>query len=425
MSFAYLHECFPDPTKTFVYREVAAMAELGMVPAVFSIRRPSEEEQQRMEALQFETRYLPSEPELRALIEQERESFSRAQRKALSHWRGQKGDSTRVFEALWLGRELKRLGIRHVHAHFAGMASRTAWLVRELWGIGYSFTGHADDIFSPEQKPITLEMLVRDARCIATETDFSRARLEREFAAASGKTRRVFNGIRFDEAAPAPAESAGPPRIASVGRLVEKKGFPDLIQACAQLRDQGVAFACDIVGGGPLESELRGAISELRLEGHVHLHGAQPQSFVRQILAGARLFSLAAQMEGDGGSDNLPTVIMEAMAVGLPVVSTRIAGIPEMVEDGETGRLVESRQPAALADAMAAYLADAELSRRQGARGRERARVKFDVQASACQLAELLVEQAGVVAPPAAITRHSALRESGGRPWWQRLLGRK
>src|SRR5215207_5955924 len=153
MSFAYLHECFPDPTKTFVYREVAAMIELGMAPEVFSIRRPSAEEAARMEAINFEVRYLPEEAELREIVERERSSFSARQRRALSHWRGQRGDSTRVFEALWLGRELRRLRIRHVHAHFAGLAARSAWLARELWGVTYSFTGHADDIFTPEQKP--------------------------------------------------------------------------------------------------------------------------------------------------------------------------------------------------------------------------------------------------------------------------------
>ncbi len=167
MSFAYLHECFPDPTKTFVYREVAQMVKMGMEPVIFSVREPSAEEKALMGAHDFQVRYLPEETELRALIERERDSFSRGQRRELSHWRAQKGDSNRVFEALWLGRELRRLGVRHVHAHFAGLAARTAWLVRRLWGIGYSFTGHADDIFSPEEKPISLAMLVHDARFIA------------------------------------------------------------------------------------------------------------------------------------------------------------------------------------------------------------------------------------------------------------------
>lgn len=402
------------------------MAELGMAPVVFSIRRPTEEERHRMEAMEFETRYLPAESELRALIEKERDSFSSSQRKALSHWRGQKGDSTRVFEALWLGRELKRLGIRHVHAHFAGMASRTAWLIRELWGIGYSFTGHADDIFSPEQKPITLEMLVRDAQFIATETDYSRNRLEQEFPIARGKTHRVFNGIQFHaaiERAFTSDRSDEPPRIASVGRLVEKKGFPDLIKACAKLRDDGVAFGCDIVGAGPLEADLRALISDLGLAERVTLHGAKAQTFVRGVLMNAQVFALAAQMEGDGGSDNLPTVIMEAMAAGLPVVSTRIAGIPEMVEEGQTGVLVESRSVEALADALKGYLENRDVAKAHGVVGREQAHRKFAVQTSAKELARLLVG-AGVKAPEAAVAHDSTLRSAANSSWWQRLFSK-
>jgi colanic acid/amylovoran biosynthesis glycosyltransferase len=431
MSFAYLHESFPDPTKTFVYREVAAMQRLGMAPLVFSIRTPSAEEKSRLEPLDLEVRHLPPEDELRACIERERETFSHRQRKALSHWRGQKGDSTRVFEALWLGRELRRLGLRHVHAHFAGLAARTAWLVRELWGIGYSFTGHADDIFSPEARPITLAMLVQSARCIATETDYSRARLERDFPAALGKTFRVFNGLdpsAFNTERPVSADAAAErtifPRIISVGRLVEKKGFPDLLQACALLQQRGISFDCEIIGGGPLEAALRLEVDRLGLAGVVQLSGMQPQAFVRQRLREARVFALAAQTEGDGGSDNLPTVIMEAMAAGLPVVSTRVAGIPEMVDPGATGALTPERDPAALADALAAYLTDPALAQTHGAFGRERAREKFSVDPAARTLARHLVERAGIAAPAAAITRAPELASSPLQRFWRRLWNR-
>ena len=409
MSFAYLMESFPDPTKTFVHREVSAMMALGMAPVVFSVREPSAEERSLMEGAQIPARYFPPEPELRELIERERGSFSSRQRNALSHWRSQKGDSTRVFEALWLGRDLKKAGIRHVHAHFAGLAARTAWLARELWGVGYSFTGHADDIFSPEQKPISLGMLVRDARFIATETDYSRARVEEQFAGARGKTFRVFNGISVDQP-PAPRDESIPPRIVSVGRLVEKKGFPTLLAACALLRDRGIEFGCDIAGSGPLDGMLRQKIAELQLGGHVLLHGLQPQSGVHALLQKARVFALAAQREGDGGSDNLPTVIMEAMLAGLPVVSTRIAGIPEMMDDGGTGLLTDENNPAALADALARLLCDEAFAQRLGAAGRKRACEKFSVTRAATELARLLISRASVTPPPAAVAANPSLK---------------
>ncbi len=400
-AFAYLHECFPEYTKTFVYREVAAMPG---EPFVFSVREPESEDRAKMEALAVDVRYLPPEAELRAQIEGERGSFSKQQRRALSHWREKKGDSTRVFEALWLGRELRALGVRHVHAHFAGLAARTAWLVRELWGIGYSFTGHADDIFSPEERPISLAMLVRDARFIATETDYSRRWLEEKYSTARGKTHRVFNGIALAGFPPRVA-LAGPPRILSVGRLVEKKGFPTLLAACALLRDRGVGFRCDIVGDGPLRATLTTQIAALGLSAQVALLGPRPQSEVRQLLATARVFALAAQREGDGGSDNLPTVLMEAMAAAVPVVSTRVAGIPEMVVEGETGHLVAEQDAPAFADALALFLADAALAEQMGKSGRRRAEEKFAVAQTSATLANLL-----------------ASHTDAAPPWWRRLL---
>lgn len=413
MSFAYLLESFPDPTKTFVFREVAEAVRQGLEPLIFSVREPSASERALYEGAALPVVYLPPEPELRALVERERDTFSSRQRRELSRWRSVKGDSTRVFEALWLGRELRRRGVRHVHAHFAGLAARTAWLVRRLWGIPYSFTGHADDIFSPEPREISLACLVEDAAWIATETDYSRKRLESEFPAARGKVTRVFNGIGEECFALTPEQPpATTPLIVSVGRLVEKKGFPTLLQAAALLRERSVPFSLEIIGAGPLEAALREQCAALGLDSHVTLHGAQPQSFVRARLSAARLFVLAAQVEGDGGSDNLPTVIMEAMAASLPVVSTRIAGIPEMIEEDRTGMLVDPGDAAGLARAMEEYLVDAILAEARGASGFVVARERFSIVQSVAQLARGLAKKAGVRFPGAAVAKDPELRLS-------------
>ncbi len=266
-------------------------------------------------------------------------------------------------------------------------------------------------------------MLVRDARFIATETDYSRERLERDYPDASGKTFRVFNGIHFDEGQvkadePEFTGTEEQPRIVSVGRLVEKKGFPDLLRACALLRERGVKFGCDIVGGGPLDSALRAMVSELGLGNCVVMHGPQSQSEVRALLAQARVFALACQREGDGGSDNLPTVIMEAMAAGLPVVSTKITGIPEMVKDGETGTMVAENDPHAIADALAPFLDNSSLAKQFGANGRERAKAKFAVGTTTTVLARLLASHGGVCAPRSALARDPSLHS----PFWRRWL---
>ena len=123
--------------------------------------------------------------------------------------------------------------------------------------------------------------------------------------------------------------------------MIPKKGFGDLIRACALLTERGKSFRCEIIGAGPLENELRREIDELRLENNVVLTGAKPQTQLRGRLAAANVFVLPSVIDPEGGMDNLPTVIMEAMATGLPVVSTNIGGIPEMVVENETGFLVQ------------------------------------------------------------------------------------
>jgi colanic acid/amylovoran biosynthesis glycosyltransferase len=229
----------------------------------------------------------------------------------------------------------------------------------------------------------------------------------------------VFNGLAaFPEAGS--AETDGPARIVSVGRLVEKKGFPELLAACALLRERGSHFHCDIIGAGPLEATLQTQIEESGLGDLVTLHGAQPQDVVRNFLSRARAFALAARQEGDGGSDNLPTVIMEAMAYGLPVVSTRIAGIPEMVDPGETGALVSARDVPSFAEALATYLRDRNLAREHGRSGQARCRQKFDVRRSAAELAVLLARHTTVIPPESATQHDSRLALS----WWERFARR-
>jgi colanic acid/amylovoran biosynthesis glycosyltransferase len=405
MSFAYLFERFPSAVQTFCYREVIAMHALGMEPFVVSIRRPHDAPDLE---LPFKVHYL-SDEETRPRVEV---SFGVRMRtpSALRH-----RDRLRFEDAMELGPLLKALGIRHVHAHFGGIAARAAWWLRRIHGIRYSYTGHANDIFCESGAAVTNAMLAEDATFIATETDFAREWMVRTHPTASNRVFRVFNGI---EIAPLvrSAESQ-PPRIVSVGRLVKKKGFPVLLRACALLRGRGAEFGCDIVGGGPLDATLRAMIAELRLDDCVVMHGPQSQSFVRALMEKARVFALAAQRESDGGSDNLPTVIMEAMAASLPVVSTKVAGISEMVDDGETGSLVAEQDPAAIADALAPFLSNATLATHFGARGYERAKEKFSIMNSTCALARLLSSHAGVLAPAAAIARGPALRCSFWRCW--------
>jgi glycosyltransferase involved in cell wall biosynthesis len=281
------------------------------------------------------------------------------------------------------------------------VAARTAWWLRKLFGFTYSFTGHANDIFCATDFPVSNEMLASDARFVVTETDFARRWMEEKYPHIRGRVFRVFNGI--ETSGFPPREAAGVvPSIVSVGRYVEKKGFADLIEACRLLRERGVEFECSIIGGGPLEAALRAQIEQAQVSDCVKLLGPMQQSEVRRFLAQAEIFALACVPDNEGGSDNLPTVIMEAMATGVPVVSTRIAGVPEMITDGEEGFLTDPRIPLRFAEALERLLRDPALASRCGERGRQTAIAKFSIVETTRTLKELLVRRADVIPPGAA-----------------------
>jgi colanic acid/amylovoran biosynthesis glycosyltransferase len=396
-SFAYLYERFPSFVQTFVHREAMEMVRQGMDPWLVSIRHP-EDPGDVVEQIDADIFYLPEADAMRAEIDAQIAGGRTATtvRKMVAEWR-KLPDSNRVFEAAWLGPRLREKGITHIHAHFGGMAARTAWMLKKLYGFTYSFTGHANDIFC--------------------ENDFARRWMEEKYPFARGRIVRVFNGVATDGFAP--RVPSGPvPRIVSVGRSVEKKGFADLIEACRLLRERGRAFECAIVGGGPLDTILQTRIERANLSAQVQLLGPRPQGEVRELLASSHVFALASVPEGGGGSDNLPTVIAEAMLAGLPVVSTRVAGIPEMITDGESGFLVSPKDPAALAAAIEKVLADPVLAHRLGVRGRESAVEKFAIEKTVGALKHLLVRRCGVRPPVSARQLDPLL----GRPWWARFF---
>ncbi len=398
--FAYLFERFPSFTQTFCFREVEEMVRQGMDPAIYSIRE-ADEGSAFDQSLLGRVQYLPRDEDLNKAVREMRAAHQIHSDvwDVFSSW-GDRGDKTRLYEAAWLGLELKRRGIRHVHAHFAGMAARTAYWIKQFYGIPYSFTGHANDIFCETDFPVSLDELVKEARLVVTETDFSRDWLRKRCPDYATKIERVYNGIHIGDFAPGAGETAGVPEIVSVGRLIEKKGFGELIEACSRLtRD----YRCRIVGAGPLEESLRAQIAAAGLADRITLEGARPESEVIAFLRRARLFALACTRDADGGSDNLPTVIMEAMAAGLPVISTRVAGIPEMIEDGVTGRLIEEHDVPALAAALDTLLADAPLARKWGAAGRSAVEQKFATAATTSSLKHLLTRRAPVWPPFGAL----------------------
>jgi colanic acid/amylovoran biosynthesis glycosyltransferase len=387
---AYLFERFPSFGQTFCYREVVELERQGTKVTVFSIRRPANEpEEDWDQELIRRVHYLPEEKSLVGEVDRALKSGAvpAAAREAIRAW-GRQSDFLRLYQALYIGLRMEQKGLRHIHAHFAGMAARTAYWINRFFGLPFSFTAHANDIFAPRDFAVSLPKLLESAAAVVTVSDFAVRQLQERFPESASKIRRVYNGVDLSLFRAADFASTIPV-IISIGRLIEKKGFADLIAACVLLRAQNRSFQCRIIGEGPLEESLRRQIIDGGLTDSVHLIGARTQAEIATELAGATVFVLACTREPDGGMDNLPTVIMEAMAAGLPVVSTPLAGVPEMVEPGVTGDLVPERDPAALASAIERLIDDPERARSFGERGREMAREKFSIETSARQLREI------------------------------------
>ena len=390
--FAYVFERFPSFGQTFCYREVAELARQGIAPPVFSIRNPKDEPPQDWDTrIVQRVDYLPEEKQLL-------ESVRRASKKgkltaeiigALDEW-GRRTDFLRLYQAVYVGLCLQEMGIRHVHAHFAGMAARTAYWIHKFFSITFSFTAHANDIFAPRDFEIGLDKLVAVARVIVTETDYAAQFLRDRFPDRANHIHRIYNGLNLPEFGRTDFSST-PPLIIAVGRLIAKKGFANLIRACGLLAQGGKSFQCEIVGEGPLENELRAQIEQLDLQDRVALSGAKPQREVRQRLAAASVFVLPSVVDAQGGMDNLPTVIMEAMATGLPVISTDIGGIPEMVLQNETGFLVRPGDAVALAGAIEKVTDDRSFAQRLGDAGYRRAQELFSIEKNVGDLCALIL----------------------------------
>jgi colanic acid/amylovoran biosynthesis glycosyltransferase len=389
--FAYLFERFPSFGQTFCYREVAGLDRQDIAPPIFSIRKPKDEPPQDWDMRIVErVHYLPEEEKL---LEDVRRATKKRKLGAevvavLDEW-GRRTDFLRLYQAIYVGLRLRGMGICHVHAHFAGMAARTAFWINKFFRISFSFTAHANDIFAPRNFEIGLDKLVDAARAIVTETDYAAEYLRERFPEGADRVQRIYNGLdlgEFDRA----RFSSTPPLIVTVGRLIPKKGFSDLIRACSLIAEHGKSFRCEIIGEGPLKNELRAQIEAVGLKDRVLLPGAKPQRQIRQCMARANLFVLPSVIDPDGGMDNLPTVIMEAMATGLPVISTNIGGIPEMVLQNETGFLVQPGDAPAIADAIEKVINDPSSAQRLGQAGYERAEALFSIEKNVLELCALI-----------------------------------
>lgn len=316
------------------------------------------------------------------------------------HLRARLAGIWHLFVAAHWARALRSDAVSHVHSQWIHACGTVAMYGAWLLGVPFSFTGHAADLF---RERCALRDKIRRARFIVCISEFHRrffleqgARPEQLFIAYCG-----IDLSWFYPRAAAPQSACGI-RILSSGRLVEKKGFAVLIDACRVLAQEGRSFECVIAGDGPLEAQLRERVERLGLADRVRLTGkALLQEEIVSFMHQGDVYALPCVWAADGDVDGLPQMLMEAMACGLPAVSTRLVGIPDLIREGQTGLLVEPNDAIALAGALARLMDDPALRERFALAGRRWVAERFDLDRSLEPLIQRYRECLGLAATPA------------------------
>jgi colanic acid/amylovoran biosynthesis glycosyltransferase len=396
MRVAYLVNKYPSVSHTFIRREIKSLEKLGCEVTRYSLRPVPEsalpDAADRIEVgithamlgkgpaaiLPAAARVAASNPAAFARAEQ------LTMRIGLRSERGLFRNFAYLAEACALVELLEKAGVQHVHAHFGTNSAAVAMLVRELGGPSYSFTVHGPEEFDKPDLIALREKITRSAFVVGVSS-FGRSQLYRYCDGAQwGKVHVVRCGVDAEYVAQAPSPVPAVPRLCSVGRLSEQKGQLLLVQAAAQLKREGHEFELVLVGDGPMRAEIEALIAREDLASHVTITGWASGAEVRKQIEAARAFVLPSFAEG------LPVVLMEALGRGRPVITTYIAGIPELVQDGVNGWLVPAGSPEHVAEAMrAALAATPEQLSTMGQRGYERVREMHDADANARTLLAL------------------------------------
>ena len=409
---AYVMSRFPKLSETFVLNEILALEALGAPVEIFPLLR-ERQPVSHPEALRLSERahFHPfvSAPILRAqahVLRRQPAAWIGALAEVL---RGTLGSANFFFGALGIfpksvlfALEMRRLGVTHVHAHFCSHPAVAALIVHRLTGIPFSFTAHGSDLHVERRM---LETKVRASAFAVTVCEFNREVIVR--ACGDGlrsKVHVVHCGVDAGYFRADPERRGdGPLRIVCVASLEEVKGHRFLVEACRILKARGLAVRCDLVGSGPGRRTIEAQVEEAGLAGEVVFHGGQPRASVARLLAGMDAAVLASHPTAEGKREGVPVALMEAMAAGLPVVASGISGIPELVDDGETGLLVPSGDPVALANALERLARDRALRRRLGEAGRRKVTREFSLQGNAEHLLRLFREVGSAPAAAAPV----------------------
>ena len=400
MKLAYLFPWYPQPSQTALRREVLAFEKMGILIHRFTLRRYDGDlvdEEDKAEREQTRVVLAAGASSLATAVLR----TAMRQPRAFGHALGMAVKAGRVSErglfrnlvylahACVLLRWLADLGIEHVHAHYGTNSAMVAMLCRMMGGPSYSFTMHGPEEFDAPRS-LSLREKIRRAAFVVAITEFTRSQLYRWADYADWPKIHVIRvGVSpmFLEHGTAPIPVT--PRLVNIGRITEQKGQAILIQAAAGLRARGIDFELRIVGDGPMRGEIERLIDRFDLQGQVRITGYMSNQGVLQELLAARALVLPSFAEG------LPGVFFESMALGRPVISTFIAGHPELVEPGINGWLIPAGAIEPLVDAMAeALMADTAELAAMGRAGAARIAEQHDIVIQVKKLADLIANRA-------------------------------
>jgi glycosyltransferase involved in cell wall biosynthesis len=392
----YLVKAFPRVSETFILNEILELERQGFDLRIYSMIDPPERlRHSAFQQVRSPITYLPN-PLLRSIpsvvVDHVRQMWRspRAYFAALSAAFGARDSEMieRFVQAGSLAQRLEADGVAHLHAGFVHSPGSVAWLASIMTGVPFSLASHAKDLY--HSPPELLRKKLTAARVVFTCTRYNIRHLERFADGAPVRVRHAYHGTDLGRFQFGPCGSVKPPVVLAVARLVEKKGLDTLIRACAHLRDRGRDFRCHIVGDGELRESLGALIRQLKLEGKVALEGSLDQSEVLAWYRRATVVALPCVVTLNGDRDGIPNVLIEAAACGVPIVSTPVSGIPELVEDGVSGRLVPPHEPVELANALQDLIKSPVLREKLRVNARARVVKAFDVRRNALAIGQEL-----------------------------------
>jgi glycosyltransferase involved in cell wall biosynthesis len=389
LRLGYLTGQYPRATDTFIQREVATLRAQGHHVQTFAVREPPLRDQapQGLAEARATTIYLlPPQGLARAHFQEFLASPGRYLKAIGLAWRicppglaAMLKQFAYFAEAGLLAARMRELSLIHLHNHFADSSCSVAAIAAEIGGFSFSFTIHGPAEFF-EMSRWRLDEKVRRARFVVCISSFCRSQVMIAAPPTSWRKLRIVHCGVDASLFPVRRHEGRGRRLLFVGRLAPEKGCLVLIEAVAQLSD----VTLDVVGDGPSRAELGERAAALGIADRVVFHGYMDETGVRRRLAEADVFVMTSFAEG------VPVVLMEALAAGVPAVATRIAGIPELIEDGVTGMLVAPAEPAAAAEAVRRLLEDPELRNRIAAAGREKVEREFNLEIECERLASIM-----------------------------------